>query len=689
MPTPTYSTVIDQINGFIVTNGNNEITANVLNPILKIITDFANNTIGDLATLTTDESDNIVNALNSLKDNINLISNGGVKLFTGFDNPNSVPPPAFDFADFYMQLSNLDNSPIELWQWNGFTWTSGTIDVENYVKKSSYAPFVFLGSGTNAIIPLDPNGYSEIRLQNPLLESIAGYDLSLINGDSSAEIPYKGKPYIIRNLTGNDIVIKNELPAADNGFFLSGEADLIFPANCAIYVSYDVAGFDELFKGWSSGGGGIIENSLSEFQTLITNSQLQIGTTYRINGIDGNFCDGFFTALTPNTFDPNGSGLFRNPNYSLYQLWTNQFYNGVSISVGVPSLNDVFTNGTQSFIWKNTELYIANQDSLPNGTYTSGSKSVTVNGADVWTYDVNDIVIFGNRHWKNVNGNLGAKVDELNLNAEWIEVFDNVKYVVDLITYDIENDWISERKDSKGNEISLSKSGSFNYVKTFNWGKQSSINNKITNWLGVVCNLNFYILNNTLSNFRVSNNTGNYFNISYNTGSNFDVYNNNGNGFQVYNNTGNNFRVYNNNGNNFNVSNNTGSNFDISNNMGSNFYVSSNTGSNFQVYNNNGSNFNVSNNTGYGFNVSSNNGNILNVYNNTGNGFYIYEKSLTSKTIQYCDFKNVVIDDTVDISASTILFESYGKSIFRNSANQIIITYYNENNVLVVSNITD
>lgn len=125
---------------------------------------------------------------------------------------------------------------------------------DRFVKKSSYAPFLFLGSGTDAIIPLDPNGYSEIRLQNPLLESIAGYDLSLIDGNSSAEIPYNGKPYVIRNLTGNDIIIKNELPTAVNGFFLSGGADLIFPANCAIYVSYDVAGFNELFKGWSSGG---------------------------------------------------------------------------------------------------------------------------------------------------------------------------------------------------------------------------------------------------------------------------------------------------------------------------------------------------------------------------------------------------------------------------------------------------
>jgi hypothetical protein len=139
MPTPNYATVINQINTFIVANGNNEITANILNPILKLLIDFSNNTIGDLSTLTTDESDNIVNAINSLKENINNIGSDGVKLFTGFDNPNLVPPPSFSFADFYMQLSNLDNSPIELFQYNGFEWVlQNEIDINDKLDKGGY-----------------------------------------------------------------------------------------------------------------------------------------------------------------------------------------------------------------------------------------------------------------------------------------------------------------------------------------------------------------------------------------------------------------------------------------------------------------------------------------------------------------------------------------------------------------------
>jgi len=120
----------------------------------------------------------------------------------------------------------------------------------SFVKKSFFAPFISTVTGADAIIPLDPNGYTEIRLTDASLTSIAGFDLSLITGVPTAEVPYNGKPYIIRNLTGNDITIKNELGAADYPFFLSGGADLVFPNGQAIYVLYDASGFNEIFKSW-------------------------------------------------------------------------------------------------------------------------------------------------------------------------------------------------------------------------------------------------------------------------------------------------------------------------------------------------------------------------------------------------------------------------------------------------------
>lgn len=125
MAIPTYAQVISEINTFIVTNHNNEITAEVLNPILVLITDFANNTIGDLNTLTTDQKDTVVAAINSLKNNLNNIVNNGVQLYSGMGDPNASPPPTYKPADFYLQV-DFDDLPVRLWQFNGITWVSGS-----------------------------------------------------------------------------------------------------------------------------------------------------------------------------------------------------------------------------------------------------------------------------------------------------------------------------------------------------------------------------------------------------------------------------------------------------------------------------------------------------------------------------------------------------------------------------------
>lgn len=126
MATPTYAQVIALINQYIITNGNNEITANILNPVLQFITNFANNTIGDLDDLTTDQQDDIVSAINSIKQNFDDLVNKGIQLHTGINNPNIIPPSSYNYADFYMQL-DIDQNPVYLWQWNGLEWTTDMI----------------------------------------------------------------------------------------------------------------------------------------------------------------------------------------------------------------------------------------------------------------------------------------------------------------------------------------------------------------------------------------------------------------------------------------------------------------------------------------------------------------------------------------------------------------------------------
>lgn len=140
----TFAQLITLINTYIVANGNNEITAEVLNPILRELAGFTNDKIGDLDTLTTSDKTNVVNAINSLKTAFDNLNNNGVQLLTGYDNPNITPPPSFNYADFYMELDIMDDTPIQLWQWSGTEWTT-------YSSVYSKAEIDFLLSNIPAI----------------------------------------------------------------------------------------------------------------------------------------------------------------------------------------------------------------------------------------------------------------------------------------------------------------------------------------------------------------------------------------------------------------------------------------------------------------------------------------------------------------------------------------------------------
>lgn len=62
----TYQQALDLIQAEIIANGNNEITANVLRPVLEAMIDFPNDVIGALGDLDTSDITSIVNAINSI-----------------------------------------------------------------------------------------------------------------------------------------------------------------------------------------------------------------------------------------------------------------------------------------------------------------------------------------------------------------------------------------------------------------------------------------------------------------------------------------------------------------------------------------------------------------------------------------------------------------------------------------------
>ena len=70
-------------------------------------------------------------------------------------------------------------------------------------------------------------------------------------------------------------------------------------------------------------------------------------------------------------------------------------------------------------------------------------------------------MIWGGYSWTNVNGNVGASVDVLNLNAEWTKnMYNTTNYNIayDVIEYDYANDMIIRRFEKESNvDVKCSK----------------------------------------------------------------------------------------------------------------------------------------------------------------------------------------------------------------------------------------
>lgn len=113
---PQVQQAIDNINAYIVENHNNEITANVLNPILIELANLFD-IVGDLSDLNTVDSDSVVSAINWA---LNQISTG-ITIHSGQANPNVTPPASFAVGDLYSRLDILEN-PYQIYIYNGSEW---------------------------------------------------------------------------------------------------------------------------------------------------------------------------------------------------------------------------------------------------------------------------------------------------------------------------------------------------------------------------------------------------------------------------------------------------------------------------------------------------------------------------------------------------------------------------------------
>ncbi len=107
----TEAQIIALINQYIITNGNNEITAAQLNPILLAMLMQPNDKVGELGDLQTTDQTNIVAAINEL---VNAAS--GFQVHAGSADPNVTPPGTFSIGDWYIR------NGTSLYQYNGQTW---------------------------------------------------------------------------------------------------------------------------------------------------------------------------------------------------------------------------------------------------------------------------------------------------------------------------------------------------------------------------------------------------------------------------------------------------------------------------------------------------------------------------------------------------------------------------------------
>ena len=142
--------VLALINLYIVANGNNEITADVLRPVLVAMLEQPNDKIGELGDLDTTNKDSIVDAINELVS----ASSSTFTVHSGTQDPNVTPPGSFGIGDWFVR------NGTSIYQYNGDTWvllqSSGTISTDDVS---------YLGSALSNI-PVSTNDLLTLILEN-------------------------------------------------------------------------------------------------------------------------------------------------------------------------------------------------------------------------------------------------------------------------------------------------------------------------------------------------------------------------------------------------------------------------------------------------------------------------------------------------------------------------------------------
>lgn len=120
----TSAELLTLINNTVVANGANEITADVLRPVLVAMVNQINTLVGDESDLPIG-SDTVIEAINNT-------TTTGVAVLTGTADPNVTPPSSYNIGDFYSQT--VSSIIIAFWQYNGIKWVEVLSRAEQKIR---------------------------------------------------------------------------------------------------------------------------------------------------------------------------------------------------------------------------------------------------------------------------------------------------------------------------------------------------------------------------------------------------------------------------------------------------------------------------------------------------------------------------------------------------------------------------
>lgn len=250
-----------------------------------------------------------------------------------------------------------------------------------------------------------------------------------------------------------------------------------------------------------------VEVSTNELDGLIQDSKLEPGQSYIIKSADFQYnTDVIIRATSKNTLAKEGYGKFYNAKYDGsvdgFGIWTPLVrfnvtdINGTFVpnDVVLTSNNDIITtgqiigdipqNGGYAFVTNGGEwLNIKNWSGATSFTGQTSNATAQITDLFVPEYQLGSTVIWGNAVWVNKTGEIGYTTDSDGFNLDtdnWLgieqtsanESYYNV--VWDQIEYDVENNFITMRKDKSNNIVRQTFweywDSESRFISVFQWG---------------------------------------------------------------------------------------------------------------------------------------------------------------------------------------------------------------------------